>query len=141
MNPTAHIRAARLSLMPSGSAPTRAAGRGSATVAAGFTETLTFRVAVPLPFALKVTDAGVNVQLTPAGAPHANVTDPGTVFVDCNDTVKLAAPPTLIVADTGDTVALTCAKLNGGGVVIPLESPLIKTSPPLPALPNHTTYT
>ena len=80
----AHIRAARLSLMPSGPAPTRAAGRGSAAVAAGFTETLTFRVAVPLPFALKVTDAGVNVQLTPAGAPpQANVTDPGTVFVDC----------------------------------------------------------
>ncbi len=142
MNPTAHIRAARLSVMPSGPAPTRPAGRGSVAVAAGFTETLTFRVAVPLPFALKLTDAGVNVQFTPAGAlPHANVTDPDTVFVDCNDTAKLAAPPTLIVADTGDTVALTWAKLNGGGVVIPLESPLIRTSPPLPALPNHTTYT
>src|SRR5579872_2638311 len=141
MNPIAHIRAARASVMPWGP-PTRPAGRGSAAVAAGITETLTFRVAAPLPFALKLTDAGVNVQLTPAGAPpHASVTDPGTGLVDCSDTAKLAAPPTLIVADAGDTDALTCARLNGGGVVIPGESPLIRTSPPLPALPNHTTYT
>ena len=141
MNPMAHIRAAKAPVMLRGPAATRAAGRGNVAVAAGFTETLTFRFAVPLPFALKLTDAGVNVQLTPAGAPQANVTDPGTVFVDCSDTVKLVAPPTLIVADTGDTVAFTCARLNGGGVVIPGESPLIRTSPPLPALPNHTTYT
>lgn len=76
----------------------RAPGQRCSAAAEGFVDTFTFRVAVPG----TVTDAGLELQLTPGGAPpHANVTGPVKPFVEFSKTVNLAEPPTLIVAAVG----------------------------------------
>lgn len=77
--------------------------------AEGFTDTLTFKVAEPG----TVTDPGVELQLTPDGAPaQAKVTGPEKPFVEFSETAKVAEPPTLIVADAGLIDAVNPATMN-----------------------------
>lgn len=86
-----------------------APGQRCTADAEGFTDTLTFKVAEPG----TVTDPGMELQLTPDGAPaQAKVTGPEKLFVEFSETVKVAEPPTLIVADAGLIVAVNPATMN-----------------------------
>jgi hypothetical protein len=81
---------------------------------------------------------GLNVQLTPAGAPpHEKVKEPATVLVDFTDRLNVALPFTLISAETGEIDAVTPLRLKTGGAS-PGESPLSRMSALLPEFPSQT---
>jgi hypothetical protein len=78
----------------------------------------------------------LKLQLTPDGTPpQAKLTVPGTEFVEFSDKLKVAEPPTLMTADAGETDAVTALRLKVADAWSPLESPLRRTSLPLPELP------
>ena len=94
----AHIRAVIIGVGFGASGNPGAPGHRCTAEPEGFADTLTFKVADPG----TVTDDGLKLQLTPVGAPlQVNVTGPENPFVELSETVKLAEPPTLIVADAG----------------------------------------
>jgi hypothetical protein len=123
---------------PSGRGPKFELGPRCANDADGFRETLTLNVEDAVPFAARVSELGVKLQLTPESAPpQAKLTVPGTKFVERSDKLKVAEPPTLMTADAGETEAVTALRLKLPDTLSPLESPLRRTSLALPELPCH----
>jgi hypothetical protein len=135
--PIAHIHTETMGML-FGVGPNRPVG-SPAAAAMGFTETATFSITDALPFADMFSGFGLNVQVTPAGAPpHENAKEPATAFVDLTDKLNVAEPFTLMTVDTGETDAVTPLRLKtGGGGVSPCESPLSRMSALLPEFPSQ----
>jgi hypothetical protein len=90
--------------------------------------TCTEIVELTLPFAARVTEAGLGVHVTPEGAPlQASVTCPPKPPVAFTVSAKLDDPPAAMVADAGASEPVsppTIICMSSICVIFPLAAPL-----------------